>query len=789
MNRYPLFIAFLLSLTAFQVNAQRTVSGHVISKIGEPLPAAIQLTRTHKGTIAQADNGFFQLNIPSDSTTSLLISAVGYLKLIKHIPEGKEAVYLGKIELTEDAIGLEQVTVSATRNKIALNESPTLVQVVNKKVFEAVQATSLSQGLQFSPGLRVENNCQNCGFTSLRMNGLQGPYTQMLINSRPVFSALAGVYGLEQIPANMVERVEVVRGGGSVLYGGNAIAGTVNVITADPVENSAQLQHQYQLIGGSAPEHYSTGNTAWVHKNGKWGGQAFATYRNRSPWDANSDGFSEITKIEAKAGGAGLFYKPDKNHRFQMQAYGLQEFRRGGSDFDRVPHLAAIAEQLHHSVGGLQWSFEGYAQSRDLRWSVYQGLQAIDRQAYYGGLGRTWVPGEALTEEDLEAENAYGSTGDISLNTGLQLSKTWKRFTMTSGLEHTFNKVNDRFTGYGRSINQRVQILGAYAQLEWQPSAKWHLTVGNRFDQVFINGKYQLQNEPFGQNLYLPVWIPRITALHKVDEFTNLRISASKGYRAPQAFDEDLHITAVGGEARYIQLSPDLRPEHSLAYSASWDKTWYRSDWQFNVVAESFFNRLYNAFVLANPRPLPEGGSVITKVNSAGARVGGLNLEAKAAYGRKLIFQLGATIQQAQFIENQVIWESEENAEEAVSSKQMLRTPNTYGFVLMQWSPINRTTFFMTHTFTGSMLAARLVDVETERPELVSTPMFWDMTLKINREIPLNRRYLLNVFGGVNNLFNSFQKDFQTGPLRDAGYVYGPMLPRTLAFGVSMRYQ
>lgn len=93
--------------------------------------------------------------------------------------------------------------------------APTLVNVLDAKVFTTTNAVNLAQGLNFQPGVRVETNCQNCGFQQVRINGLDGPYTQILIDSRPIFSALSGVYGLEQIPANMIERVEVMRGGGS----------------------------------------------------------------------------------------------------------------------------------------------------------------------------------------------------------------------------------------------------------------------------------------------------------------------------------------------------------------------------------------------------------------------------------------------------------------------------------------------------------------------------------------------------------------------------------------------
>ena len=90
-----------------------------------------------------------------------------------------------------------------------------VVNVVDLKIFENTDSTTLAQGLIFQPGVRVESNCQNCGFQQVRINGLDGPYTQILLDSRPIFSALSGVYGIEQIPASMIERVEVMRGGGS----------------------------------------------------------------------------------------------------------------------------------------------------------------------------------------------------------------------------------------------------------------------------------------------------------------------------------------------------------------------------------------------------------------------------------------------------------------------------------------------------------------------------------------------------------------------------------------------
>ena len=142
--------------------------------------------------------------------------------------------------------------------------------------------------------------------------GLDGPYTQILINSRPIFSSLAGVYGLELIPSNMVEKVEVVRGGGSALYGGNAIAGTVNVITKDPISNSFELGTNVALIDGTTPDRTISANGSIVDDKLKKGLSFYAFNRSRDHWDANGDEFSEITLMENTSFGIDGFFNPDK---------------------------------------------------------------------------------------------------------------------------------------------------------------------------------------------------------------------------------------------------------------------------------------------------------------------------------------------------------------------------------------------------------------------------------------------------------------------------------------------
>ncbi|MCK0205650.1 TonB-dependent receptor plug domain-containing protein, partial [Ornithobacterium rhinotracheale] len=132
--------------------------------------------------------------------------------------------------------------------------------LLDDRILHATQSVTLSEGLNFQPALRMEDNCQNCGFNSLRMNGLEGAYSQILIDGRPIYNSLQGVYGLEQIPANMIDRVEVVRSGGSALYGSSAIAGTVNIITKEPINNRAYISTNQAYIGGkSADRTYMAG--------------------------------------------------------------------------------------------------------------------------------------------------------------------------------------------------------------------------------------------------------------------------------------------------------------------------------------------------------------------------------------------------------------------------------------------------------------------------------------------------------------------------------------------------
>lgn len=220
-----LFVS-IVSVYAGNDNSERkektdaNIIGHVIEKeSGEHLPGvAIMIEGTTMGTVTDA-TGHYRFNHLPEGKLTLKVRVIGYQTITKKVTAIKNKTQEFNFELEEDMTALDAVVVSSNRNETTRRMAPTLVSVIDAKKFTQVNACNLAQGVVFQPGVRVENNCQNCGFNQIRINGMDGRYTQILIDSRPIMSALAGVYGLEQIPANMIERVELIRGGGSALYG------------------------------------------------------------------------------------------------------------------------------------------------------------------------------------------------------------------------------------------------------------------------------------------------------------------------------------------------------------------------------------------------------------------------------------------------------------------------------------------------------------------------------------------------------------------------------------------
>ena len=757
-----LFSALVAALcVVLSAGAQETdahIYGHVIDRnSGEHLPyIVVMLKGTTIGVTTENTGHYMMRNVPEGNFT-VEVSAIGYKTQTREVNIRKGKSYEINFTLEEDHVQREGVIVSATRSETTRKMSPTLVNVVGMDVYNKTNATTVAQGLSFQPGVRVENNCQNCGFQQVRINGLDGQYTQILIDSRPIFSALAGVYGIEQLPANMVDRVEVMRGGGSALFGSSAIAGTINIITKEPVRNSATVSHTTTSIGGTSAFHNTTDiNASIVSEDNKLGLAVFGQNTSKDAWDANGDGFTELSTISGQTVGFRGYIKTGLYSKLTAEYHHLEEFRRGGDNLDLPPHEAMIAEQTDHSIntGGLK--FDWFSKDQKHRLNTFVSLQHINRDSYYGA-GKD--------------PNAYGNTTDLTWVGGAQyIYKSPKCIFMpadlTVGLEYNEDYLRDNMWGYDRTTDQTVRIASAYAQNEWK-NAQWGILIGGRLDKHnLIDGI---------------IFSPRANLRYNPSENINFRASYSYGFRAPQAFDEDLHIDNVGGTVSMIRLAEDLRVEKSQSVSISADLYHSWGDWQGNVLVEGFFTDLGDVFALRELGFNDEGILIKERYNESGARVFGGNLEGKIAYRNLLQVQLGLTAQNSRYKEARSWGEGVE------ATRNMFRTPDFHGYLTASYNPMKQLTFAVTGTYTGSMFIEHHAGMIAQNVT-VKTPDFWDMGIKAAYDFKLYKSFSLQMNAGVQNIFNSFQKDFDSGSDRDSGYMYGPTLPRTLFFGIKLMY-
>ena len=399
-------------------------------------------------------DGSYTLSVPSKSVT-LAVQADGYRTQELQVDLSGVDTKTIDFYLVEDVLGLDEVVISATRNRVERRSAPVVVSSLKPRLLTATQSITVAEGLNFAPGVRVETNCQNCGFTQVRLNGLDGAYTQILLNSRPIFSSLLGVYGLEQIPTNIIERVEVVRSGGSALYGSNAIAGTVNIITKDPVLNTWELGSNLAVIDGDAVDRIINFNSSIVADDLNSGVTVFGTYRNRDSYDANDDGFTELVELRNTTVGAKAFVKPTERSRVSVNLNAIREYRRGGDKLNLAPQFTDITEELDHDtfIGGADYEISSKDYSQ--KFQVYTSASYTNRDSYYGGLG-----GERTRQDSVLANNAFGTTKDLAWVNGAQYTKTFTNTdVLTTGAEFNYSTTEDIIPGYDRLVEPKRKYL------------------------------------------------------------------------------------------------------------------------------------------------------------------------------------------------------------------------------------------------------------------------------------------------------------------------------------------
>lgn len=736
-------------------SSDANIYGHIINASNnEHLPfASIAVKGTTIGCSSDATGHYYLKNLPVGRHT-IVVTLLGF----ETIEQPIEAVAGKNIEmnftLEEQAMSLDEVVVSATRNETNRRRTATVVNVASQKLFESTASSNLSESMNFQSGLRVENNCGNCGTMQLRINGLEGHYSQILLDSRPIFSSLAAVYGLDQLPVAMIERVEVVRGGGSALFGSNAIGGVVNIITRDPLRNSLTLANTTHILSGGTTDINTALNGSFVSDDNKVGVYLFAQVKGRDAYDRNGDGFSDIPSLNSETAGFRAYYKTSAYTRITAEYHHTHEFRRGGDNLSEAPHMAMICEQLDHKIDGGGLRFDYFSPDSRHRMSVYTSAQGIDRSSYFG--------------TDMNPE-AYGATKDLTVVAGAQYTYGFDRLwfmpaDLTIGAEYNYNTLDDSYHATQRRLEQKTSTAGFFFQNEWH-SEKVNILIGGRLDKHNMVRK--------------PIFSPRVNLRYSPIEDIGLRISYASGYRAPQAYNEDLHIDALNHSVSIIRLADDLRPEYSHSVSASADIYHSFGRLQTNLLVEGFYTMLDDVFTLEKVGTDADGNTIKERRNADGATVAGITAEVKLGIKGIFEIQAGYTFQRSRYTS------PERWSDDVEPQRRMFRSPDHYGYLTSSFELARRLSASLFCTYTGPMLVqhnAGILDVDTQ----TTTPSFWDCGIKAAYVVPLSHVIDLEINAGVKNIFDSYQKDLDFGASKDSAYIYGPSMPRTFFVGLKL---
>lgn len=767
---YFLFLLLFFSLNYFDAICQISIKGTVTYE-NKPIEfARVSIYSLSKHMLTNSKGSFHFSEIPT-GTYIVECSAIGLKSVFDTVTIDNRTKDLELLMMfSQEIMELDAIVVTGSKTFKRKTNSNVIVNVISCESLEELQSCNLAEGLRFQPGLRVETDCQTCNYTQLRMNGLAGGYSQVLINGRPIFSPLTGLYGLEQLPVNMIERVEVVRGGGSSLYGSSAIGGTVNVITKLPKTNSFDINFTLQNINTQSVDEILNGNFTTVNEQKNFGVSLFLNTRRRDFYDHNGDGFSELPLLKNNSFGITSFYLPKENHKFELSISNLNEYRFGGEM--RETSFAYEREQAEERTHRVWMASADYQINfnRDLSSFIAYAAYQHTYRSHYTGI----IPDDTLAQTDHYANPPYGTSNVSTMNVGVQINHKLENFLTTGsniftfGAELLYDDVFDEIPSYGYLIDQEVLDLGIFLQSDWALLPNLNLLSGCRMD--------------LNNTLNNPILSPRVSVLYKLKKNTQLRLSYGSGFRAPQAFDTDLHIAFAGGGISRVTLDPNLKEERSQSYSASinYDKPY--DNFIFGFTLEGFHTILNDAFFL-QPNGSDDFGFLFEKQNGQSAKVSGLTLELRTNYRKIIQLEAGGTIQANRYdIAIPYI-------DGVPPTRNFIRTPNSYGFAIITLNPIKKVSMNLNYVYTGEMLVPHFSGAENQLiDEMLTTKEFSNISFKLNYAINIKKpKLMIECYLGIKNIFNAYQTDFDIGKNRDSNFIYGPAQPRTFFGGVKIR--
>ncbi|MCC7502164.1 MAG: TonB-dependent receptor [Flavobacteriales bacterium] len=612
-----------------------------------------------------------------------------------------DTVDLGTIRVTPTDAELADLVVTGTLAPVSRDKSPVPVEVITPALFRKNPGSALLEAVGMVNGVRPQLNCSVCNTGDIHINGMEGPYTLVLIDGMPIVSGLGTVYGLSGIPTSLIERVEVVKGPGSALYGSEAMGGIINVITKDPL---LAPRISADVMGTTWQEHLAdVGVTLRNERISSLTGINGFLYD--APRDANDDGFTDVTLQKRVSIFEKIALQRPHRRTASLAARYVHEDRWGG-EMDWTPAFAGGDGLYGESIATRRWELIG-------QYQLPMAEKVMAQVSWNSHAQDSWY---GTTPFDAVQRVFFGQ---------VYWSHRWQaRHEGLLGVAYrsTFYDDNTPATAVGeapfvQNRAQRKPLPGLFLQDEWSVTDRHTFLLGYRFDHDSDHGA---------------VHSPRAAFKYQPNGRFTFRAHFGTGYRVVNLFTEE-HAALTG--ARTVVVTEDLRPERSWNGTLNVVRKW-PGEKQFFAIDASLFHTRFSNRILPDYTNDPDL-ILYSNLNGHGIAQGvSLNLEARMGNGLKAI--AGAT------------WMDVHTVEGGVTNEQLF-APDWQGTFALSKDLPHHITIDLTGQWYGPMRLP--VQPNDYRPS--TSP--WYALLNVQVRHRFSDRF--EIYGGVKNLLDFVPQD------------------------------
>ncbi|WP_405563026.1 TonB-dependent receptor [Polaribacter sp. Asnod6-C07] len=612
MKNLIIILFFLATNNIFS----QTITGKITAKNGDDIPFAnIYLKKTKFGTSSN-EKGFYELKNIEKGTYTLIVSSIGYKTKSLKITIKNNQKLIKNITLSDDN-SLDEIVVSGTLRPVSKTASPVPVEVYSEAFFKKNPTPSVFESLQNVNGVRPQLNCNVCNTGDIHINGLEGPYTFVLIDGMPIVSGLSTVYGLTGIPQALIERVEVVKGPASTLYGSEAVGGIINIITKKPSNSPKLTTDTFVSSWGEVNTDLGLRYQLSEKTQGLLGLNYF-NFQNRI--DNNNDNFTDLTLQNRISLFNKINIERKSNKVFTIAGRYVYEDRWGG-ELDWEREFRGTDIKYGESIYTNRWELFGTYQLPTVKNINFQfSANGHYQDSFYGT--DAYDAEQFIAFGQLVYNKQIKETHDILL--GLA-------YRYTSYDDNTFATYEDDGITNKPSI---IHLPGIFLQDEISLSKRKKLLLGARWDHNSLHGN---------------IFSPRINYKWNSRNNSNIfRASIGNGFRVANVFTED-HAALTG--AREVEFKGDLNPETSWNVNLNFVKKINTENSFITLDASAFYTYFNN-------RILPDYETDVNKIiyaNLDGYSVSkGISLNTDVLFTNGLSINLGATLMDVSVTENDI---------------------------------------------------------------------------------------------------------------------------------------